>query len=38
MFHLLEPDQTFYGLSQTKVQLPQRMVLHANLDIGIGSF
>jgi type IX secretion system PorP/SprF family membrane protein len=38
LFHLLEPNQTFYGISQTKVKLPMRELLHANLDIGLGSY
>ncbi len=37
-FHVLEPNQTFYGINQTSVKLPIRKVYHANIDIGIGSF
>jgi type IX secretion system PorP/SprF family membrane protein len=36
LFHILEPNQTFYGISQNKVSLPMRFVYNANLDIGIG--
>jgi type IX secretion system PorP/SprF family membrane protein len=37
-FHLLEPDQTFYGQSTVKTKLPMRNVFHANFDIGIGGY
>ncbi len=37
MFHILEPNQTFYGISQNKVKLPMRLVYHVKLDIGIGN-
>ncbi|HEX5625631.1 MAG TPA: PorP/SprF family type IX secretion system membrane protein [Saprospiraceae bacterium] len=38
MYHLLQPDQSFYGLSQVKVKLPVRNLIHAGMDIGIGGY
>lgn len=37
-FHLLQPDQSFYGLNQTKTELPLRPVVHAELSIGLVPF
>ena len=38
IFHLLEPDQTFYGLSQNKIKLPQRNVLNGSINLGLGTY
>ncbi len=35
MYHLLKPDQSFYGTQQTKVGLPMRPVLHGEISIGL---
>ena len=36
--HLLEPNQTFYTVTQTKVGLPVRSVYHASISIGVLPF
>lgn len=38
IFHLLEPDQTFYSQQQNKVGLPMRNVYHTTFSIGIANF
>lgn len=38
LFHLPEPNQTFYGISQNKVKLPKRQVLHATIDLAVGEY
>ena len=35
VYHLLKPDQSFYGIQQTKVSLPMRPVLSGELSIGL---